>query len=319
MEPARLTQPDLAVNLAGLELKNPMLVASGTFGFGEEFINVAGFKNEEIGAIVLKGTTLEPREGNRPPRVAETASGMLNSIGLHNPGVDSLVRDILPRLHVFDTKFIANIAGNTVDEYREVARRLADAPEISALEVNISCPNVHLGGLEFGTDPASAAAVIKAVRQVWPKPLIAKLTPNVTRITTVARICIEEGADILSLINTLKGMVIDVNTRRPVLGNNTGGLSGPAIKPVAVHMVHQVHQLAKDKHVPLIGMGGICSAGDALEFMIAGASAFAVGTSLFWNASVCREIIRGIQTYMINNSIGSVSEIVGTVKMNQAL
>ena len=316
MDPKKLKQPDLSVNLAGLKLKNPMIIASGTFGFGEEFVNVAGFKNEDIGAIVLKGTTLEPREGNKPPRVAETASGMLNAIGLHNPGVDAVVRDILPRLRSFDTKFIANIAGNTVDEYCEVARRLADAPQIAAIEVNISCPNVHHGGAEFGSDPAAAADVIGAVREAWSKPLIAKLTPNVGKITTIAEACIEAGADVLSLINTLKGMVIDTNTRRPVLGGNTGGLSGPAIKPVAIWMVHQVSQVARKKNVPLIGMGGIASANDALEFIIAGASAFCVGTSLFWDPSVCRRIIRGMETYMEQNGIGRISDLVGTLRLH---
>jgi len=315
MEPARLN-PDLAVNLAGLELKNPMIVASGTFGFGEEFVNVAGFENEEIGAITLKGTTLEPREGNRPPRVAETPSGMLNSIGLHNPGVDALVRDILPRLRRFDTKFIANIAGSTVEEYREVARRLDGAPGLAAVEVNISCPNVHRGGCEFGTEPAAAADVIGAVREVWTMPLIAKLTPNTTNVTAVASACIEAGADILSLINTLKGMVIDIATRRPVLGGNSGGLSGPAIKPVAIMMVHQVYQVAKPKNVPIIGMGGISSAADAIEFLIAGASAFSVGTALFWNSSVCREINAGLRRYLSENSIPAVSSLVGTLKRN---
>jgi len=316
-----MTKPKLSVNLAGLELKNPLIVASGTFGFGEEYINVASFSNDEIGAITLKGTTLEPREGNRPPRVAETASGMLNSIGLHNPGVDALVRDILPRLAAFDTKFIANIAGGTVEEYREVARRLAagsnpHAARVHAIEVNISCPNVHRGGSEFGTEPAAAADVIGAVREVWAGPLIAKLTPNVGRITLIAEACIEAGADALSLINTLKGMVIDTATRRPVLGGNTGGLSGPAIKPVAIWMVHQVHQLAKKKNVPVIGMGGIATANDALEFIIAGASAFSVGTALFWNPSVCREIIGGIEEYMIRNKIGDVAELVGSLRLN---
>ena len=316
MDSTRVSKPDLAVNLAGLELKNPMIAASGTFGFGEEYINVAGFENEQLGAIVLKGTTLEPREGNKPPRVAESASGMLNSIGLHNPGVDALVREILPRLRRFDTRFIANIAGSTIEEYREVARRLSDAPELSAIEVNISCPNVHHGGAEFGTDPAAAADVIGAVREVWSKPLIAKLTPNVGRITTIAEACIEAGADALSLINTVKGMVIDTKTRRPVLGGNTGGLSGPAIKPVAIWMVHQVYQVARKKGVPLIGMGGIASANDALEFIIAGASAFSVGTALFWDPSVCRSILSGIESYLQQNGIARISELVGTLRLH---
>ena len=316
MDAARMTKPDLSVNLAGIELKNPMIVASGTFGFGEEYINVATFENEQLGGIVLKGTTLEPREGNKPPRVAETASGMLNSIGLHNPGVDALVREIIPRLRRFDTRFIANIAGSTIEEYREVARRLSECPELSAIEVNISCPNVHHGGAEFGSDPAAAADVIGAVREAWSKPLIAKLTPNVGKITTIAEACIEAGADVLSLINTLKGMVIDTKTRRPVLGGNTGGLSGPAIKPVAIWMVHQVSQVARKKNVPLIGMGGIASANDALEFIIAGASAFCVGTSLFWDPSVCRRIIRGMETYMEQNGIGRISDLVGTLRLH---
>jgi len=311
-----MSQPDLAVNLAGLRLRNPMVVGSGTFGYGEEFINVAGFANEDIGAITLKGTTLEPREGNKTPRVAETAAGMLNSIGLQNPGVDAVVRDILPRLRRFDTKIIANIAGNTLDEYCKVAAKFSEAPDVAAVEVNISCPNVHRGGAEFGTDPKAAAAVIGAVRKVWHRPLIAKLTPNVTDITVIARACIDAGADILSLINTLRGMVIDTATRRPLLGNNFGGLSGPAIKPVAVLMTHQVYQAAKPSGVPVIGMGGICTAADALEFIIAGASAFSVGTALFWNPSVCREIIAGIRSYLQAQGIASISELVGTLQLH---
>lgn len=311
-----MTEPKLAVDLAGLQLHNPLIVGSGTFAYGEEFMNVAGFKNEDIGAIALKGTTLEPREGNATPRVAETASGMLNSIGLQNPGADAVVRDILPRLRAFDTKLIANIAGGTVEEYREVARRFAEAPGADAIEVNISCPNVHRGGAAFGSDPAMAAQVVAAVREVWAGPLIAKLTPNVTDIVPIAAACIDAGADILSLINTLRGMVIDTATRRPVLGNNFGGLSGPAVKPVAILMVHQVYQVASERNVPVIGMGGISTANDAIEFIIAGASAFSVGTALFWNASVCRQIIDGLRAYLVEHEIDDVAKLVGTLKTN---
>jgi len=312
-----MTQPKLAVDLAGLKMRNPMIVGSGTFGYGEELINVAGFKNEDIGAITLKGTTLEPREGNATPRVAESASGMLNSIGLQNPGVDAVISDILPRLRSFQTKLIANIAGRTAGEYREVAKKFREAPEIAAAEVNISCPNVKRGGAEFGTDPGAAAEIIAAVREVWDRPLIAKLTPNVTDIASIAEACIEAGADILSLINTLRAMVIDTALRRPVLGAGSGGLSGPAVKPVAIMMVHQVYQVAKEKNVPVIGMGGIASANDALEFIIAGASAFAVGTAIFWNPSVCKQIIIGLRSYLIENEINDVSDLVGTLKLNQ--
>jgi len=311
-----MTEPKLAVDLAGLAMRNPMIIGSGTFAYGEEFINVAGFKNEDIGAITLKGTTLEPREGNATPRVAESASGMLNSIGLQNPGADAVVRDILPRLRVFQTRVIANVAGRTVEEYRKVAKKFSDAPEIDAVEVNISCPNVRRGGAEFGTDPTMAGEVIASVREVCKRPLIAKLTPNVTDITAIAEACIEAGADILSLINTLRAMVIDTATRRPVLGANTGGLSGPAVKPVAIMMVHQVYQIAKEKNVPVIGMGGISTANDALEFIIAGASAFSVGTALFWNPAVCKQIISGLRSYLIENQIDDVSKLVGTLKLN---
>jgi len=311
-----MNRPELAVDLAGLKLHNPMVVGSGTFGYGEEFINVAGFANEDIGGMMLKGTTLEPREGNRTPRVAETASGMLNSIGLQNPGVAAVVRDIIPRLRRFNTKIIANIAGNTVEEYCQVAAKFRESPDVAAIEVNISCPNVHRGGAEFGTDPAGAANVISAVRKEWDRPLIAKLTPNVTDITVVARACIDAGADILSLINTLRGMVIDTATRQPLLGNNFGGLSGPAIKPVAVLMTHQVYQVAKPHNVPLIGMGGICTANDALEFIIAGASAFSVGTALFWNPSVCKQILAGLRDYMAAQRVGSIGEVVGTLRLH---
>ena len=305
---------NLSVDLAGMKLTTPLMVASGTFGFGEEFSKIEGFDYGAIGAIILKGTTRQPQEGNPPPRIVETPSGALNSIGLQNYGVDHVVKELLPRAKQLGPKIIANIAGTTTEEYAEVARRFDEAG-VDALEINISCPNVKKGGMEFGRDPEAAAEVVAAVRAVTSRPVIPKLAPLVTDITVIARACIDAGAQALSLINTLPAMVVDVESRRPLLGANYGGLSGPAIRPVAVRLVHAVYPLAKKAGIPLIGMGGITSAEDALEFFLVGATAVAVGTTLFWNPHATAEIVAGVENYLERQGAATVQDIVGTLQL----
>jgi len=307
----------LAVDFCGLKLASPIVLLSGCVGFGEEYTRVAGFSNRDAGAIVLKGTTLQPRLGNPPHRVYETPMGMLNAIGLQNPGVDHVVRHILPGLDFTETRFFANVCGSTVDEYAEVARRFDDSP-IDAMEINISCPNVKEGGVQFGNYPDMSARVVEACRRVTRKPLVTKLSPNQTDIRENARRCIEAGSDALSVINTLMGMAIDTATRRPVIGNVQGGLSGPAIKPIALLKVLQVAEVARPHRVPIIGQGGIVSANDALEFIIAGATAVGVGTALFYDPLVCRQINAGISAYLAANALGSVGELVGTLSTGGA-
>lgn len=297
---------DLSVELCGLRLRNPVLVASGTFGYGSEYTDLVDVSS--LGALVTKAVTLEPRAGNPPPRICETPAGMLNAIGLQNPGVDAFITDYLPRLRQLGTPIIANIAGNTVEEYAEVAGRLDAAGGLAGLEINISCPNVKQGGIQFGTDPAAAAGVVKAVRASTRLPLIAKLSPNVTDIVAIAGSVAEAGADALSLINTLLGMAIDVRTRRPVLANVVGGLSGPAIKPVALRMVWQVSQAVD---LPILGMGGITTAEDALEFILAGATAVAVGTANFLNPRATTDIIQGLKEYCQHQGISDINDLVG--------
>lgn len=301
-----MSKVKLAVQLGGLKLKNPVLTASGTFGYGLEYATYVDLN--ALGGVIVKGTTLEPREGNPPPRVVETPAGMLNAIGLQNPGVEEVINCILPRLENFDTAIIVNIAGNTVDEYAEIARRLDRVKTIAALEVNISCPNVKKGGMAFGVDPVLAAEVVAAVRANTSLPVIAKLSPNVTDPVAIAEACVAAGADVLSMINTLLGMAIDINSRRPVLANIFGGLSGPAIKPIALRVVWQVSQAVD---VPVIGMGGIMSANDALEFLLAGASAVAVGTANFVNPRASLEVLDGIRKYCERNGFEEVNQMVG--------
>lgn len=288
------------------------MLLSGCVGFGEEYTRVAGFSNRDAGAIVLKGTTGEPRLGNPAHRVWETPAGMLNAIGLQNPGVDAVVEKILPTLDFTETRFFANACGSTIEEYVEVCRRFDDSP-IDAIEVNISCPNVKEGGASFGNYPDASAQVIAACRKATTKPLIAKLSPNQTDIQENARRCIEAGADALAVINTLMGMAIDVEARRPVLGNVQGGLSGPAIRPISVLKTWQVHQVAKKHAVPIIGQGGIASARDALEFIIAGAAAVGVGTALFYDPLVCRKINAGMVEYLRRHGIARLADIVGSL------
>ncbi|MCL4517064.1 MAG: dihydroorotate dehydrogenase [Firmicutes bacterium] len=296
----------LEVMLAGIRLKNPVLVASGTFGYGREY---AGWYDlNRLGGIMVKGTTLHPRQGNPSPRLVETPSGILNAVGLQNPGVDALIDGHLPFLRRFELAVIANIAGESVEEYAEVAAKLDREEGVSALEVNISCPNVRGGGLAFGTDPATAAEVIRAVKRHTRLPVIAKLSPNVTDIVAIARSVEEAGADAISLINTLVGMAIDIRARKPILGNIMGGLSGPAVRPVAVRMVWQVAQAVK---VPVIGMGGIMTAEDALEFIMAGATAVAVGTANLVNPRAALEVIDGLGAFMNEQGIGDITELIG--------
>lgn len=299
---------NLSVKIGNLELKNPVMGASGTFGFGreyEDFLDV-----NEIGAIVTKGVTPKPRAGNPGVRIAETPSGMLNCIGLENPGVDAFIYDILPKIKKYNTAVIVNISAGSVEEYAEMAWRL-DIDGVDAVEVNISCPNVKEGGIVFGTDPKAAAAVTYAVKTHTKKTVIVKLSPNVTDIVQMAKAVEEAGADAISMINTLTGMAIDINTRKPLLGNITGGLSGPAVKPVALRMVWQV---AKAVNIPIIGMGGIASAEDAIEFLLAGATAVAVGAHNFIDPSALKVIADGIAEYMQKHNIEDVNELVGALQ-----
>ena len=305
----------LGVKLGGLELSNPMIAASGTFGWGFEFERIAGFSNADLGAIVLKGTTLRARTGNASPRIVETAggAGILNSIGLENPGVEVVVRDYLPKLAGIKPKVIANIAGSEVEEYAEVAKHFDACEGIAAIEVNVSCPNVKEGGLAFGTDPKTCGRVVAGVRKSTGKPVIVKLTPNVTDIRVVARAAVEAGADILSLINTLTGVAVDVRTRKPILGNVAGGLSGPAVKPVGLAKVLEVHRMGLG--VPIIGMGGISCAEDALEYMIAGARAFSVGTIMFRDHTTPAQVIGELVDWCKLLGVTDINDLVGTIKL----
>jgi dihydroorotate dehydrogenase (NAD+) catalytic subunit len=303
----------LRFSFCGLDFGSPLVLLSGCVGFGEEYTRIEGFSNRDAGAIVLKGTTRNPRLGNPPHRVYETPAGMLNAIGLQNPGVDHVVRRILPELDFSETRFIANVSGSTIEEYVEVTRRFDQSP-IDAIEINISCPNVKEGGVAFGNYPDMSAQVVQACRRVTSKPLITKLSPNQTDIRENARRCIEAGSDALAVINTIMGMAIDVASRRPIIGNIQGGLSGPAIKPIALLKVHQVYEVARPHHVPIIGQGGITTATDALEFIIAGASAVGIGTSLFYDPMVARKINAGIREYLEDQGLKSVEELVGTLR-----
>lgn len=314
---AHSPDPSLALEFCGLRLASPIVLLSGCVGFGEEYTRVEGFSNREVGAIVLKGTTLKPRLGNPLHRVTETPMGMINAIGLQNPGVDHVVRNILPVLDFNETRFVANVCGSTIDEYAEVARRFDDSP-IDAMEINISCPNVREGGVQFGNYPEMSARVVAACRKATKKPLITKLSPNQTDIAENARRCIEAGSDAFAVINTLMGMAIDINTRKPVIGNNQGGLSGPAIKPIAVLKVHQVYQVCKSHGIPIIGQGGITSAEDTIEFLVAGASAVGIGTALFYDPLICSKINAGLIAYLKSHGFQYVSQLTGSLMLNSA-
>lgn len=303
----------LSSTFCGLAFDSPIVLLSGCVGFGEEYTRVAGFSNRDAGAVVLKGTTLHARLGNEPHRIFETPMGMLNAIGLQNPGVDTVVNSILPTLDFSETRFIANACGSTLEEYIEVCRRFDNSP-IDAIEINISCPNIKQGGVAFGNSPDMSARVVAACRAVTSKPIITKLSPNQTDIRENARRCIEAGTDALAVINTLVGMAIDAEKRQPVIANIQAGLSGPAIKPIALLKVHQVYQEARRHRVPIIGQGGIASATDALEFLIAGASAVGIGTALFYNPLICREINAGIVDYLERHGIAEVADLVGSLQ-----
>lgn len=299
----------LHTTLLGIPMQTPILTASGTFGFGEEFADFVELSR--LGAVVVKGTTLAPRRGNDGNRIAETPQGMLNCIGLENPGAKVFLRETLPRVQQYHMQVIVNISGGTAEEYGELAGKL-DVPGVTAIELNVSCPNVKEGGIVFGTDPNSLASVVREAKAHTKKPVIVKLSPNVTDIRVMARAAEEAGADALSLINTLLGMQIDIETRRPVLGNVTGGLSGPCVKPVAVRMVYQAAQTVS---IPIIGMGGITCWQDAVEFFLAGASAIAVGTANFTDPAVTMRIADGLNAYLSAHHIGNISELVGKMEL----
>ncbi|HQA06479.1 MAG TPA: dihydroorotate dehydrogenase [Syntrophomonadaceae bacterium] len=297
---------DMTVSLGGLQLKNPVCTASGTFGYGQEYEDL--FDPALLGAVIVKGTTLEARSGNPPQRIVETPAGMLNAIGLENPGVDVFIEQYMPELRERGVTVVANIAGNTVEEYAELARRLDSVEGIAALELNISCPNVKKGGLQFGTDPDMVYQVVHMVRRNTHLPVIPKLSPNVTDIVAIAQAAQTGGADALSMINTLMGMAVDIERRRPTLANVFGGLSGPAIKPVALRMIYQVYQQVK---LPILGGGGIISTRDALEFLMVGASAVSIGTGIFVNPYLPCQVIDGLQEYAMQHGIARITELVG--------
>lgn len=301
-----MIKPNMSVDIAGIKMSNPITTGSGTFGFGPEYAPYIDLN--KIGAITVKGTTLEPRAGNPPPRLVETPAGILNAIGLENPGVDAFINETIPFLKNYQVPVIVNIAGNTEDDYKEIASRLDGVAGVAGLEVNISCPNVKKGGLAFGTDPCTAGAVIHGVKSNTSLPVIAKLSPNVTDIVAMAKAVRDAGADALSLINTLLGMAIDIYDKKPVLANTMGGLSGPAVKPVAVRMIWQVSQAVQ---LPIIGMGGVTTWEDAIELMLAGANAIAVGTANFINPRATMDIAEGIEKYLVDNGYSDVNDIVG--------
>lgn len=315
MERAQRPDNRLAIEFCGLQFNTPLVLLSGCVGFGDEYTRIEGFSHWEVGGVCLKGTTLDSRLGNPPHRVYETPAGMLNSIGLQNPGSRYVVETILPQLDFSETRFIANLSGSTVEEYVAVARIFDDSP-IDAMEINISCPNVKEGGVTFGNDPEMSARVVAACRAVTRKPLITKLSPNQTDIAENARRCIDAGTDGLAVINTLMGMAIDIQARRPILGANQGGLSGPAIKPIALLKVYQVYQVARPHQVPIIGQGGVCSASDVIEFLLAGASAVGVGTGLFYEPLLLPQINAGIVDYLECHDIENVSALTGALELN---
>ena len=301
---------DLKIKIKNLEFKNPVLTASGTFGYGQEFEDF--FNIDHLGGIIVKGTTLEPREGNAYPRMAETASGMLNAVGLQNKGVNYFIEKIYPEIKKYNTNIIVNVSGSKIEDYVAVAEKINDLDKIAAIELNISCPNVKQGGMAFGTSCGSAAEITKAIRKAYKKILIVKLSPNVTDIAGIAKAVEAEGADSVSLINTLLGMAINSETRKPILSTVTGGLSGPAIKPVALRMVWQV---AKAVKIPVIGLGGIMSAADAIEFLLAGATAIQVGTANFIEPQISIKILQGIENYLARHKMSSVKDLIGAMEV----
>jgi dihydroorotate dehydrogenase (NAD+) catalytic subunit len=300
---------DLSVDIGGIKMKNPIMAASGTFGYGEEYKDFIPINR--LGAFVTKGISLKPHSGNPPPRIVETTGGMLNAIGLQNIGVKALIEEKIPNLKKFGTPVIVNIFGTTIKEYEDVARALEGISGIAGLEVNISCPNLKRGGISFGTDPREVFKVVSKIRKSSSRPIVVKLSPNVTDVTVIAQSAEEAGANAISLINTLTGMVVDVETRSPKLGNITGGLSGPAIKPVALRMVWEVYSKV---NIPIVGVGGVCSAQDALEFIIVGASAVQIGTAHFINPRVSVEVIAGLEHYLKDHNIRTIQDLVGSLE-----
>jgi len=303
---------DLTTSFAGLSLQTPLVLLSGCVGFGEEYTRIEGWDNRDVGAVILKGTTLEPRMGNAPHRVYETPSGMLNAIGLQNPGARYVVDHILPALPHHETQFWANANGTSPEEYAEVARIFDDSP-VTAIEINISCPNVKEGGVHFGNNPAMAARVVEAMRPMTTKPLITKLSPNSADIADTARHVIEAGTDGLSVINTLVGMAVDIEKRRPVIDNISGGLSGPAIKPVALWKIHQTRAVAAAHNIPILGQGGITCAKDAIEFAVVGSDAIGLGTGLFYDPLMCKTLMNDLRTYLGKHDMDAYSDLVGTL------
>jgi len=301
------------VNFAGLTLQTPLVLLSGCVGFGEEYTRIEGFSNADVGAVILKGTTLEPRMGNSPNRVYETPAGMLNAIGLQNPGTPYVIEHILPNLPHEQTQFWANVNGSSIDEYAEVARHFDDSP-VTAMEINISCPNVKEGGVHFGNDPCMSAKVVAAMRAVTNKPLITKISPNNAQILDIVTACAEAGSDAFPVINTLVGMAVDINTRRPILGNISGGLSGPAIKPVALWKIHQIRDYAAKHQLPILGQGGICNGKDAIEFAITGADAIGLGTGLFYDPLMCKKVLADLEQYMQKHGFDAYQDLVGTLQ-----
>lgn len=315
--PESICTESIRTDFCGLSLTSPIVLLSGCVGFGEEYTRIEGFSNRDVGGIVLKGTTRERRLGNAPHRVAETPMGMLNAIGLQNPGMDEVVDRILPSLDFDETRFFANVCGSTIEDYAAVTARFDDSP-IDAIEINISCPNIKEGGVSFGNDPDMSARVVAACRKETKKPLIAKLSPNQTDICENARRCIEAGADALAVINTITGMAIDIEQRKPVIGNVQGGLSGPAIKPIALLKVKQVYEVAGPLGIPIIGQGGIYTTEDALEFLIAGATTIGIGTALFYEPLLCRKINDGIAAYLERHGMASIKDLVGSLELPDA-
>ncbi|MDX8389449.1 MAG: dihydroorotate dehydrogenase [Mariprofundaceae bacterium] len=308
-----LSQVDLSCHFGSLKLNTPIVLLSGCVGFGEEYTRVEGFDNRDVGAVILKGTTPEPRMGNAPHRLYETPSGLLNAIGLQNPGSRYVVDEVLPHLPHDETQFWANANGASLDDYAEVAHIFDDSP-VTAIEINISCPNVKAGGVHFGNDPLMAARVVEVMRKATGKPLITKLSPNNADIAETARCCIDAGSDGLSVINTLVGMAVDREQRKPVLANISGGLSGPAIKPVALWKVHQVYNIAKKYEIPILGQGGIISTDDAIDFAIVGADAVGVGTGLFYDPLMCGKLLKDLRGYLLKHGFSSYQELVGTLE-----
>jgi dihydroorotate dehydrogenase (NAD+) catalytic subunit len=301
---------DLKVKIGGIELKNPVTTASGTYGYGEEYADFMDVNR--LGAIFTKGITLEDRQGNPYPRMAETASGMLNSVGLQNKGIDYYINNIFPRIKHLDTHIIPNVNGSTIEDYILIASKINEVKGIHAIELNISCPNVKAGGMAFGINPKTAFEATKAVRDVYEGTLIVKLSPNVTSIAEMARVVVDAGADSVSLVNTFLGMAIDAEARRPILGTVTGGLSGPSIKPIALRMVWDVYKAVK---VPIVGMGGIMNTSDAIEFILAGSAAIQIGTANYIDPAISIKVLDGIQEYMIRQGVGSITELVGALKV----